>query len=211
MRFALLGSHPDGLEMASALVESGRHELIAWTGAAVGDDYLRRWGGRARRVADLEEVLADPAVEMIVVAGTPANRPAQLRRALQSERDVLCVHPCAASPDVAYEASLIQGDTKRVLLPLLPGALHPGVVRLAELLGDPAGPVGRLRLIEIERTAAGEVLLDAAAEGHRPGLPDWDVLRALGGEVAEVTAFAGPEAATAGEPLLLAGRFEKGG
>jgi predicted dehydrogenase len=207
MRFALLGDHPDGLDAARALVESGRHELTVYCGPPVGREYLRRWGLSAQPVGDLEEVLADPAVDALIVAGRPGDRAAQLRRALQSERHVLCVHPADQTPDAAYEAVLIQGDTGRVLLPLLPEALHPGVLRLAEL----ARAAGGLRLLEVERWSTEQVLLDAGVPGHRPGLPGWDVLRRLGGEIAEVSALAAGEEAAGDEALLLAGRFDKGG
>lgn len=211
MRFALLGSHPDGLEMASALVETGGHELIAWTGRDVPRAHIQRWGTGARAVGDLEEVLADPAVELVIVAGSPANRALQLRRALQSERHVLCVHPADQTPDVGHEAAMIQGDTKCVLLPLLPDALHPALGRLSELSRAAEGPVGTLRLIELAWSARDEVLREAGVEGHRPSVPGWDVLRRLGGEIAEVSAFAAAEELQSGEPVLLAGRFERGG
>src|SRR4051794_3174505 len=133
MRFALLGNQPDGLEMACALAESGRHDIRAYTDAP-GEEVLRRWGPAAQRVSDVEEVLADPAIEAVVVAGSLAVRAAQLRRSLQSERHVLCVHPPDQTPEAAYEAGMIQGDTGCVLLPLLPQALHPGILRLAEFL-----------------------------------------------------------------------------
>src|SRR5262245_39224903 len=127
MRFALLGDHPDGLDMARALVESGRHDLAVYSGPAVGAEYLRRWGARPRLIGDLEEALADPAVDAVLVAGSPADRPAQLRRALQSEHHVLCVHPAGQGPDIAYEAGMIQTDTRHLAVPLLPEALHPAV------------------------------------------------------------------------------------
>jgi predicted dehydrogenase len=209
MRFALLGKHPGGLEMASALVASGRHELIAYT-VPLPEATLRHFGPAARLVPDLEEVLANPAVDAVIVAGTAANRPEQLRRALQSERHVLCVHPADQAPDTAYEAGMIQVDTRKVLLPLLPDLFHPGVTRLAELLrGD--GVLGPLRLLELEQAAPGSVLLEGDVPGFKPGLPGWDVLRRLGGEVAEVVAFAEQEEVTAERPLLVAGRFERGG
>ena len=48
MRFALLGTHPDGIDMACALVETGRHQLVAYTSAEpVPDHILRRWGEQA--------------------------------------------------------------------------------------------------------------------------------------------------------------------
>jgi predicted dehydrogenase len=206
MRFALLGDHPDGLDMARALVESGRHELVAYSGSPVGAEYLRRWQVRARPVGDLEEVLADPAVTAVIVAGSPADRPAQLRRALQAERDVLCVHPADQTPDAAYEAAMLQEDTRCLALPLLPEALHPAVRRLA-WLARAAGPA---RLVEMERWSAEPLLLDHDTPGHRPGVPGWDVLRLLGGEVVEVLAYSGPQEVEPEEPLLLAGRFASG-
>ncbi len=211
MRFALLGTHPDGIDMANALVESGRHELLAYTSAEpLADHVVRRWGAQARRLHDLEELLADPAIEAVIVAGSPANRLVQLRRALQSERHVLCVYPPDAGPEGAYEAAMIRDDTRRVLLPLLPEALHPGIVRLAELVRSGTRPLVEPRLIEIERWATDSVLLDTGVAGHKPAFPGWDVLRVLGGEIAEVSALAPREELTLDEPVLLTGRFERG-
>src|SRR5262245_17527937 len=142
MRFALLGNHPDGLQMARALTATGRHQCVAYSGPAPGAEALRRFGISIKPVGDMEEVLADPAVEAVIVAGRLADRAVQLRRALQSERHVLCVHPADASPDIAYEAAMIQGDTKQVLLPLLPDALHSSLRQLTEMIRKPDGPIG---------------------------------------------------------------------
>lgn len=133
MRFALLGDHPDGLQMARALVRSGRHQVTTYSGPALGYEYLQRYEMAPQRVGDLEEVLADPAIEAVIVAGAAGQRGGQLRRALQSEHHVLCVHPVDDSADVAYEAAMLQADVRVLLLPLLPEALHPGIRRLAEL------------------------------------------------------------------------------
>jgi predicted dehydrogenase len=211
MRFALLGDHPDGLDMARALADSGRHELAVYSGPAAGADRLRRWGLCFQTVGDLEEVLADPAVDAVIVAGQPAQRPGQLRRALRSDRHVLCVQPVDATPDTAYEAAMIQGDTRQVLLPLLPEALHPGVRRLAELAHAPAAGLGDFRLVEVERWSTEPVLIPGGGRRQKPSLPGWDVLRVLGGEIVEVMALAPREQLDPQEPLLLAGRFEQGG
>jgi predicted dehydrogenase len=210
MRFALLGEHIDGLDVARALVASGRHELATYSGGPTGADALRRGGIRAQIVADLEEVLADPTVEAVIVAGALEERAYQLRRALQSERHVLCVHPPDDGPELAYEAAMVQGDTGCVLLPLMPESLHPGILRLRELATDQTA-LGILQLVEMERCAAEPVLIDAGLERHRPSLPGWDLLRALGGEIAEVVGFATAEALSCREPALLSGRFEARG
>jgi predicted dehydrogenase len=214
MRFALLGNHPDALEMACALVQSGRHQLVAFT-ATIPDDLRQQWGPNAEAVADLEEVLADPAVELVLVAGTLANRAQQLRRALQSERHVLCVYPSDDAPEIAYEAGMIRQDTGYVLLPLLPSLTHPAVARLAQFVRrekeQSASPVGAFRVLEVHATAAGEVLDNIEAEGQKPSFPGWEVLRRLGGEVAEVTAFAEREELSPGAPVFVSGRFDRGG
>ncbi len=208
MRFALLGDHPDGRAAAAALAAGGRHELTAYTTAADAD--LRRWASGARRVSDTEEVLADPAVEAVIVAGRADDLAAQLRRALQSERHVLCIYPPGDTPDIAYEMDMVRKDVGRVLLPLLPGALHPAVRRLAEFIRRRgkeeavASPVGAFRLLEMDQPAPG-------GTGLRPTFPGWDLLRALGGDIAEVSALAAGEHAETGEPVLASGRFEAGG
>jgi predicted dehydrogenase len=214
MRFALLGNHPDALEMARALVESGRHRLVRYT-AAVPDDVRSRWGPDAKPVADLEELLADPAVEMVLVGGTLANRAQQIRRAVQSERHVLCVDPPDDAPEIAYEAGMIQNDTGYVLLPLLPRLTHPAVVRLAEFVRrgpeQAASPAGNFRVLEVHLSATGEVLINVGSEGAKPSFPGWELLRRLGGEIAEVTAFAEKEELSPGAPVFVSGRFESGG
>jgi predicted dehydrogenase len=208
MRFALLGDHPDGMDMARALAESGRHELLVYSGSPLGAQHLERWNLRPRRVGDLEEVLADPVLDAILVAGSPGDRPAQLRRALQSEHHVLCVHPADQTADLAYEAAMLQGDTGLVLFPLLPEALHPGVQTLAEWIRSQPGP---LQLLEWQRWSSEQVLLETETPGQKPSFPGWDVLRRLGGDIVEVTALAGPEEVEPDEPILLGGRFQHGG
>jgi predicted dehydrogenase len=211
MRFALLGEHVDGLNMARALVESGRHQLVLYQGAPQGLEWLRRLDPSLPTVGDLEEVLADPAIDLVIVAGALEERPHQLRRALQSERHVLCVHPPDRTPDIAYEAAMIQADTGRLLLPLLTKGLHPGIRRLAGWLSSGEKPIGNLRLIGCERRQAPANHVKGKAPEPAFSFSGWDVLRVLGGEIAEVSAFAEEEMIVANAPLLLSGRFERGG
>jgi hypothetical protein len=71
--------------------------------------------------------------------------------------------------------------------------------------------LGERRLVEMERGSAEQVVAMAGGKKKKPTLPGWDVLRVLGGEIAEVFAFAAGEEVDPHEPLLLLGRFEKGG
>src|SRR5205807_7728152 len=100
------------------------------------------------------------------------------------------------------------------LVPLLPAASHPAVRRLGEfLVRDRLGVdvLGEFLLLEIEFWSRGEVLLEAGVAGRRACLPGWDVLRGLGGEVAEVSLLAPGEEIEPNTPLLATGRFERGG
>jgi predicted dehydrogenase len=174
----------------------------------LGMDVLARAGLHPTRIGDIEELLADPQIAAVIVAGPLASRPDQLRRALQSERHVLCVHPADRSPDISYEAAMLQADTGCVLLPLLPEGLHPAVRRLAELArAEDETP----RLVEFERWSPDELVGAGDVEGRGRNLPGWDVLRAVGGEIAEVFALAQTEDELApGEPVIVTGRFVDG-
>src|SRR5436305_221441 len=188
MRFALVGDHPDGLRAAQAPVASGRDGVVATCGTTA--DF-----SGVRRTADLEDVLADPQIGAVIVAGPGGDRLAQLRRVLQSERHALCVHPVDLKPDGGYEMNMLQGDVHQVLLPVLPDSLHPGFAKLVELVRGPESALGRPRLIEVERHETGELFEDADIAGRNFSLPGWDLLRRLGGEIAEVFAFATKEEA----------------
>lgn len=208
MRFALLGDHPDGLEMARALVKSGRFTLLAYSGSALGIETLARQQIHPTTVPDPEEILADPAIELVIVASPPDLRWQHLKRVLQSERHALCVHPLHYRADTAYEASTLQSDVKVLLLPILPEAFHPALARLTELVTQRMTAGWQL---EWERHETGELWLDLDSPGGRPAVPGWDVLRRLGGEIAEVFAMAEREEIVPDQPMLVTGRFQPGG
>jgi hypothetical protein len=204
LNFALLGDHADGLDVTCALVDRG-HRLGVYWGPDPGRDFLRRRGLEPIRTNDLEEILADPAIELLIVAGPAGKRADVLRRALQSERHVLCVHPVDGKPDAAFEAALNQAASRQLLLPLLPEACHPAVERFRQLRSDLVGP----SVMEFERWATETHLIDADTDN--PGLPGWDVLRRVGGEILEIFAQATGEELSPGQTLLMSGRFVDGG
>src|SRR5207237_664491 len=124
MRFALLGDHADAIALTLALASSGRHQLHVFAGASATRTILESNGSRVPTTGDLEEILADPGVGLVIVGSALYVRAAHLRRALQSERHVLCVFPPDKSLDIAHEASMIQRDTGKLRMPLLTDFLH---------------------------------------------------------------------------------------
>src|SRR5262249_41353685 len=115
LRFDLIGDDPDGLAMALTLHGSGRFELKVYGGPNSGAVALGKEGITFQRANDLEDLLANPESDLVIVADKSGRRAEQLRRALQSEKHVLCVYPPNHSPEIAYEAAMIQADTHRVL------------------------------------------------------------------------------------------------
>jgi predicted dehydrogenase len=206
MRIALIGDHPDGRQFARALAAGG-HEIAAYCGGLrLVDEFA---GIRVTR--DVEEILADPGVEAVIVGSKIDLRGEHLRRVLQSERHALCVHPVARSPDSAYEAAMLRGDTGVVLLPILVDALQPYLFALKELTAREAPKLGELQFLVLEHCTPQTVFREPDSAGRNAGLCGWGWLRAIGGEIVDVNAYAEAEELSDDLPFFISGRFEKGG
>jgi predicted dehydrogenase len=216
MRFALVGDDFDGIEIARAFAATGRHELglvhsvrpnLLNEILSIGVPGVSR---PVKHVADVEEILADPEIEIVIVASAPTARAEHLRRALQSERHVICVHPVESSPEAAYEATMIQRDTDKVLFPILTEFLHPAIEKMADIIRAQEPRIGELQIITCERRAP-TFMLGVSRNGQPlPILPGWDVLRELGGDIAEVVGFAEHEDVGPSDSIFVSGRFERG-
>lgn len=205
MRFAILGDHPDGWAVARALLASGRHQLLVYQGSRTESEMRRDWPV-LRVTSDVEEVLADPDIEAVIVAGKANERLDHLRRTLQSERHAFCVHAIDRKPDGAYEMNLLQGDYHRVVLPILPLT----VCRAYDEFVDLVLSAGTISMVELECRSKGELLFEGEESSFGPHFPGWDLLRRLGGAITEVQAFAREEAVHRGEPVIVQGRYESG-
>jgi predicted dehydrogenase len=190
MHFALLGMDEEALAFADALVADGRHQLTSVMGCSAPP-----FAPAAKSQPDLEEILADPAIELVVVGSAIGERGEHLRRAVQSECDVICAVPCAKSIELVYETAVVQAETKKVLLPLLPFAIHP---RIAQLRSEIRSPI---TLIKWD--------LPGSTDGK--GFAGWTELRRLGGEITEVTAVEIATLPGAPNSMLITGRFENQG
>jgi hypothetical protein len=208
MRFAILGDHRDGWAVARALVASGRHELIRYQGPTPAEMLREDWPG-LRHTSDLEDVLADPQVEAVIVAGKPGERLDQLRRVLQSERSAFCVHPVDQKPDGAYEMNLLQGDTHQIVMPVLPEALHPQVESARQRLFSHGETSAAPILLDVEHRGVATLMFEGVESELGPSFPGWALLRQLGGEVEEVVGFAAGEQVTRAESVLVQGRSSR--
>jgi hypothetical protein len=202
MRFAILGNHPDGWRLAEALRESGRHEFVAHAGLRPSDEITANWTN-IRLGADFEDVLADPQIETAIVASPISSRLDNLRRVLQSERPAFCVHPVDTKPDGGHEIHMLQGDVHQVVVPILP-------LWFAPILADAQKQFAGLPLetvLDLEIRCPSAALIE---DPIRPSFPGWTILRRIGGEIAEVSAFAAKEDLSPGDAAMAFGVFQTG-
>lgn len=209
MRFGLIGDHPDGRELALELARRPDFTFAAYAGPVALRQHLLRQGFDPEFVPEVEEMLARTEIELIIAADTFEFRPQLLRRAVQSEKHVACVHPVDDKPDAAYEAAMIQRDTGKLLWPILPGRFAAGFQRLAALARSEE--MGRLEAIEVEQSlpASDGQTSSTAWDGH-PLTSIWDGIRLLTGDLSEIVAFGGGEKLSPTDALSLNGRSASG-
>src|SRR5262249_26594895 len=160
-----------------ALFASGRHELVVYQGETPLEA-ARELGPDVRRQADLEEILADPQIDAVIVATSAATRLEVLRRVLQSERSALCVHPVDRKPDGGHEINLLQGDLHQVVLPILPDGVAAHIGELRRAVADVTPERRRQLLIDIEFGGTGDLLFPDKGE-DRATFPGWTLVRRL--------------------------------
>lgn len=180
MDFLILGDGPEERAWGRALADRAGHRVVAaWPG----------FEGLPEGVAvasDLEAALATAGVEAVVVGGPLGGRDEALRRVAAAGLAAICLHPPGPNADPYYQVALSRAETGAVVVPDLPGRLHPGVAALrAGLAGGGPGDHRGLRV-------------EAAGEPGHPDLaefafPRWvDLTRAILGEVASLSAVGDP-------------------
>lgn len=194
MRLALIGDHPDGPAFAAAAIAAG-HTLYAYCGDVPAA--ARQLNPAVKTTKDMEELLADPQVQAVIVAVPVEKRLDAARRVLQSERHAIVAHPVDVKPDGGYELNMLQGDMHQALLPLLPEAF-------VEL------PLPENAWLELTITDSDEPLLHLDATRRHPALPGWTLIRRVAGEVLEVSAFGIDDFAQPGGVVLCSGKAERG-
>lgn len=138
-----------------------------------------------RITADLDEALAAPGIDLVVVGGPIPERAEALRRAAAVGFAAICLHPPGDDSEPYYQVALSRQETGAVVIPDLPLRLHPGVVRMREAIRS--GELGTFRGIRHECRAGVETELPRRVF---PGVVD--VVRSLLGEIEALTASGDP-------------------
>src|SRR5207248_739814 len=127
-------------------------------------DALERYGQRypqARLTTELEELLADPGLDAVVVA-TPAITHHELsKRALEAGKHVLVEKPPGMNATDAEELCTIAEERSLVLMPGHLLLYHPAVRALKELVD--AGELGEVFCVYSNRQNLGKIRTDENA------------------------------------------------
>jgi myo-inositol 2-dehydrogenase/D-chiro-inositol 1-dehydrogenase len=181
MNVLILGNGIEGLGWARWLLASGAHRLDA---AYPGFSDSGLSGVPAPR--DLDDALARPGIDVVVVGGPIELRGEYLRRAAAEGLAIICLHPPGEDSEAYYQVSLSRAETGAVIVPDLPLRLHPGVSALRQAEAD--RELGEFRGLRIESPSGGEGI--DLARAVVPRLVD--VVRALLGEIEALTATGDP-------------------
>jgi len=133
----------DGLRL-EALVELDRTQAAAFRGRHPG----------ARTLNTLDAVLADPAVEAIVIATPPETHHTLAKRALAAGKHVLVEKPLATTLEDAHELAELAGSAERVLMPGHTFIYSPAVNAIRDLIRN--GIVGDVHFITSSRMNLGK-------------------------------------------------------
>jgi predicted dehydrogenase len=118
-------------------------------------DFAKDRHPRARRTRDYDELLADPALDAVVVATPPETHTEIVEAALAAGKHVLCEKPLATTTEdcVQLERAALAGD--RVLMVGHTYIFNPAVRLLRRYVAE--GAIGRVRYIHSVRTGPGPV------------------------------------------------------
>jgi hypothetical protein len=206
MKFAILGTDPDILQLVAAARQEG-HEF-AWVGdvRAVDAAKLGQFVIGFRDESATWETLLDRGIVEGVLAGrghaTTELRAEQLKRLAAEAIPMLVVHPVFESVLPYYEIDMARREAGGLIQHFNPSFNLSAIARLSEFIGAGQPDVGTIHQLTCERQVAGgdrETVLRAVAQ-------DLEVLAMVAGDIRRVSATgpANAEASFASLQIQLA-------
>jgi predicted dehydrogenase len=181
MNVLILGDGEEELAWARWLLGRPEHRLDA---AYPGFADASMAGIPAPR--DLEDALARPGLDAVIVGGPIESRGESLRRAAAEGFGIICLHPPGDDSEAYYQVALSREETGAAIVPDLPLRLHPGVRALRQAIA--AGDIGSFRGLGMETPPpASDASLVRVAFARAV-----DPVRAIVGEIDALTATGDP-------------------
>jgi myo-inositol 2-dehydrogenase/D-chiro-inositol 1-dehydrogenase len=135
---------------------------------------------------DLEDALARPGLDAVVVGGPLESRGEWLRRAAAEGFAIIALHPPGPDSEAYYQVALSRDETGATIVPDLPLRLHPGVKALRQAVSS--GELGAFRGLRLEISAVAAGVSLVRVDFARAV----DAVRAIIGEIDALTADGDP-------------------
>jgi myo-inositol 2-dehydrogenase/D-chiro-inositol 1-dehydrogenase len=190
MNFLILGDGAEELAWARAIARDPSQRLLAaYPGFAEFPEL--------KRPADFDDALALAELEAVVVGGAIESRGESLRRVAAVGLPAICLHPPGDDSEAYYQVALSREETGAVVIPDLPGRLHPAMELLRKEIEQPE--LGGFRGLTVKASAE-----PGAGDLARHVFPRLvDPVRALIGEIEAVTATGDPLGPRPTESLIV--------
>ncbi|WP_062012279.1 Gfo/Idh/MocA family protein [Aureimonas sp. AU4] len=153
IRIAVVGCGQWGRNHVRTLAEIGTLAAVSDADAERAAEFAARFGVPART---LDELLADPSIDGLVLAMPPRLHGETARRALRAGKHVLVEKPIALDPADAEATAAVARETGRQLMVGHVLRFHPVFERLDALVRE--GRIGTLRHIVSTRLGLGRFL-----------------------------------------------------
>lgn len=190
MRFALLGSGAHALDLVDAVRRSPEHQLVL--AFEVPDPTISELlPARSSGPNDFwESLLLGSPADAVIVGDTDdiELRAEQLRKLVQASVPMILVHP-ACEAIVGYELDMIRHDSGCVMIPYCPGAWHPVLGTLRQILSEGAeSSIGQVEQLVLERRMHCRQRKDVLIQFARDAL----LIRRVFGNIEQLSAL-GPQ------------------
>ncbi|MDX2037942.1 MAG: hypothetical protein SFX72_14945 [Isosphaeraceae bacterium] len=180
MRFLIVGVGPEEDAWADTISRTPAHEVaVRFPNRSLEDS-------ESTSPKDLDDALAWPGLQAVVVGGPIEERPEVLRKTAAAGLNAIALHPPGLNADPYYQVALSRHETGSFVVPDLPARFDPGMseIKLA-LRSSQVGRPAELLIDVVEPPGDGDLVLLSFSR--------WaDVARSLLGEVTTISAFGEP-------------------
>lgn len=186
MNFALLGDDAAAAPLIRAALSVG-HRFVR---AALAERLMAATSELGALASGVwEEMLTDPDIEAVLVAGDSDEVQTAAKQLASSGKPLLIVPRVAYGAACAYELSLIRDDSHVKLMPVFEHRFDPELVALSQRLASREW--GAIRRLQVDRVlgSSSPTSLLTESEIDAASLDDIDLLQWLGGRYDQVTAM----------------------
>jgi UDP-2-acetamido-3-amino-2,3-dideoxy-glucuronate N-acetyltransferase len=152
VRVAVIGCGGWGRNLVRNFAELGALDAIVDASAATAEELARKHGGRVR---DLPSVLADPAIQAVVIAAPAVHHYELARQALQAGKHTYVEKPLALELEQAQELCALAERLDRRLMVGHLLQYHPVFLELKRLARE--GRLGKLQYLYSNRLNLGKI------------------------------------------------------